>query len=235
MNLEDLHIKLNKHLEEQSQNWKSFIYAQEKGFYQGFDEIKIDEAKDYPILKIKLGSPDDIKMMNTIRKYTDKKLYVDANEGWKTLDLAKERVEWLSSQGVEFIEQPMPSNMLEMTAKLREFSPLPIVADENSVRPEDVPKLKDVFDGINIKLMKCGGLTNARKMIRTARELDLKVMLGCMVETSVGISAMSQLGKLADWLDLDGNVLLADDPFQGVKNEKGNIILMNKPGIGVIH
>ncbi len=198
-------------------------------------KIKIDEAKDYPILKIKLGSPDDIKMMNTIRKYTDKKLYVDANEGWKTLDLAKERVEWLSSQGVEFIEQPMPSNMLEMTAKLREFSPLPIVADENSVRPEDVPKLKDVFDGINIKLMKCGGLTNARKMIRTARELDLKVMLGCMVETSVGISAMSQLGKLADWLDLDGNVLLADDPFQGVKNEKGNIILMNKPGIGVIH
>lgn len=194
---------------------------------------KIKEAQDYPILKIKLGTDYDHDIMRAIRAETDKVLRVDVNEGWKTLDDAKRGSEWLAEENVEFLEQPMPSNQLDDIAKLREFSALPLVADENSVRPQDIPGLVGAYDGINIKLMKCGGLTNARKMVDLAHKHDFDIMLGCMVETSIGISAMSQLGSFARWLDLDGNVLLADDPFLGVGNEAGEIILLDKPGLGI--
>ncbi|NQV42961.1 MAG: dipeptide epimerase [Candidatus Marinimicrobia bacterium] len=195
---------------------------------------KIKEASDYPILKIKLGTDYDHEIMRAIRAQTDKVLRVDVNEGWKTLDDAKHGAEWLAEENVEFLEQPMPSNQLEDIAKLREFSPLPLVADENSVRPEDIPGLVGAYDAINIKLMKCGGLTNGLRMIELAQKHNFDIMLGCMVETSIGISAMSQLGSFARWLDLDGNVLLAADPFSGVGNQAGEIILLDKPGLGVV-
>lgn len=194
---------------------------------------KIAEAQDFPILKIKLGTDYDRDIMRAIRAETDKVLRVDVNEGWKTLDEAKRGSEWLAEENVEFLEQPMPANQLDDIAKLRDFSPLPLVADENSVRPEDIPRLVGAYDGINIKLMKCGGLTNARKMVDLAHRHAFDIMLGCMVETSIGISAMSQLGSYARWLDLDGNVLLADDPFLGVGNQAGKIILLEKPGLGI--
>lgn len=194
---------------------------------------KIEEAQPFPILKIKLGTDYDHDIMRAIRAETDKVLRVDVNEGWKTLDDAKRGSEWLAEENVEFLEQPMPANQLDDIARLRDFSPLPLVADENSVRPEDIPGLVGAYDGINIKLMKCGGLSNARKMVDLAQKHKFDIMLGCMVETSIGISAMSQLGSFARWLDLDGNVLLADDPFLGVGNEAGEIILLDKPGLGV--
>ncbi len=194
---------------------------------------KIHEAKPYPILKIKLGTAYDHAIMRTIREHSDKMLRVDVNEGWGTLDQAKRGVEWLVQENVEFLEQPMPAGQLEDIAKLREFSPLPLVADENSVRPEDIPGLVGVYDGINIKLMKCGGLTNARKMITMGQERGFDIMLGCMVETSVGITAMASLGSRARWLDLDGNVLLAVDPFQGLTNQAGVLRLPERPGLGI--
>ncbi|MCF7826427.1 MAG: dipeptide epimerase [Candidatus Marinimicrobia bacterium] len=194
---------------------------------------KILEAATYPLLKIKLGTDYDHDIMRAIREETDKVLRVDVNEGWKTLDAAKRGVEWLVQENVEFLEQPMPADQLDDIAKLREFSPLPLVADENSVRPEDIAGLVGAYDGINIKLMKCGGLSNALKMVKLAEEFKFDIMLGCMVETSIGISAMSQLGSFARWLDLDGNVLLADDPFLGVGNEGGEILLSNNPGLGI--
>ena len=194
---------------------------------------KLDGAISYPILKIKLGSPQDEEIMGVIRQRTDKILRVDANEGWKTVDEAKRRIEWLAGQNVEFIEQPMPATQLDDIAKLHDWSPLPIVADENSVRPEDVPGLSGVYHGINIKLMKCGGLTNALKMVALAQKHHLDLMMGCMVETSVAISAAAQIGSFMRWLDLDGNVLIANDPFIGVGNVAGKLILSNEPGIGV--
>ena len=194
---------------------------------------KIKEAMDYPILKIKLGTDYDHDIMRAIRAETDKVLRVDVNEGWKTLDDAKRGAEWLAEENVEFLEQPMPSNQLDDIAQLREFSPLPLVADENSVRPQDIPGLVGAYDGINIKLMKCGGLTNAKEMVDLAHKHEFDIMLGCMVETSIGISAMSQLGSYARWLDLDGNVLLAEDPYRGVGNQAGKIRLLDKPGLGI--
>ena len=194
---------------------------------------KIKEATPYPILKIKLGTDYDHDIMKAIRAETDKVLRVDVNEGWKTLDAAKRGTEWLAEENVEFLEQPMPAAQLEDIARLREFSPLPLVADENSVRPDDLPGLDGVYDGINIKLMKCGGLTNARKMIELSHKHGFDIMMGCMVETSIGISAMAQLGSFARWLDLDGNVLLAEDPFVGVGNEAGKLLLSNDAGLGV--
>ncbi|MBC8375606.1 MAG: dipeptide epimerase [FCB group bacterium] len=194
---------------------------------------KIKEATPYPILKIKLGTDYDHDIMQAIRAQTDKVLRVDVNEGWKTVDQAKRGTEWLAEENVEFLEQPMPSDQLDDIAELREFSPLPLVADENSVRPEDLPGLVGAYDGINIKLMKCGGLTNARRMVELSLKHNFDIMMGCMVETSIGITAMSQLASYARWLDLDGNVLLAEDPFLGVGNRSGEILLLDKPGLGI--
>lgn len=196
-------------------------------------EQKVREAEEYPILKVKVGGDNDEEMINTIRKITDKVLYVDANEGWKDKHLALERIRWLNDQNVEFVEQPMPASQLNDLKWLREKSPLPLIADESVLRLQEIPNLVDAFDGINIKLMKCTGLREAMRMINTARALNMKVMMGCMIETAVGISAGAHLSPLLDYADLDGNVLITDDPFDGVRNIKGELKLTSKPGLGV--
>ena len=195
---------------------------------------KIEEAEEYPLLKIKLGSDHDREIMKTIRGLTKKPLRVDANEGWKTREIAVERIKWLEQEGVEFIEQPMPASDLDGTAWVREHVNLPLIADENSIRLHDVPKLQQAFDGINIKLMKCTGLYEAMKMIHTAHACGMKIMVGCMIETSVGITAAAHLSPLIDYADLDGNVLITNDPFDGVKIVNGKLILPDRPGIGAV-
>ncbi len=194
---------------------------------------KIGEAEEYPILKIKLGSDDDKEIMAAVRKATRKPVRVDANEGWKSKELALERIKWLEQEGVEFVEQPLPASDLAGSAWLRERVSLPLIADENCIRVHDIPKLADAFDGINIKLMKCGGLWEAMKMIHTAKAMGMKVMLGCMIESSVAITAAAHLSPLVDYADLDGNLLVTNDPFEGVKVEKGKLILPDAPGLGV--
>ncbi|MEK6649641.1 MAG: dipeptide epimerase [Bacteroidota bacterium] len=195
---------------------------------------KVEEAEPYPLLKIKLGSDHDREIMQAIRSVTKKTLRVDANEGWKTKEVALERVKWLEQEGVEFVEQPMPAADLAGTAWLRERSPLPLIADENCVRVNDIPLLRGVFDGINIKLMKCTGLREAMSMIRTAKACGLKVMMGCMIETSVAITAGAHLSPLLDYADLDGNVLTTNDPYRGVVIREGRLVLPDRPGIGVV-
>ena len=196
-------------------------------------EQKVREADRYPILKIKLGGDHDEETIRAIRKVTKKTLRVDANEGWKSKEQAVEKIKWLEQEGVEFVEQPMPAGDLDGTAWVRERVNLPLIADENSLRLHDVPRLQGVFDGINIKLMKCTGLREAMKMVYTARACGMKVMTGCMIESSVGISAAAQFSPLVDYADLDGNVLITNDPFDGVRSLDGSISLNDRPGIGV--
>jgi L-Ala-D/L-Glu epimerase len=196
-------------------------------------EQKVREAERYPILKIKLGGDHDEEIIRTIRNVTRKTLRVDANEGWKRKETAVERIKWLEQEGVEFIEQPMPAGDLAGTAWVRERVHLPLIADENCLRLHNVPKLQGIFDGINIKLMKCTGLREALKMVSTARACGMKVMTGCMIESSVAISAAAQFSPLVDYADLDGNALITNDPFDGVRSLDGTIVLNDRPGIGV--
>jgi L-alanine-DL-glutamate epimerase-like enolase superfamily enzyme len=195
---------------------------------------KVEEAAEYPILKVKLGLDNDKEIMTAIRGITRKTLRVDANEGWKTRELALERIQWLAELGVEFVEQPMPASQIDDIAWLRERSPLPLIADESVVQLEDIPHLAHAFDGVNIKLMKCSGIREALRMINAARASRLKVMMGCMVESSVGISAAAQLSPLLDFADLDGAELISNDPYEGATIEKGRLKLPDRPGIGVI-
>ena len=194
---------------------------------------KVREAAPYPLLKVKVGTDRDEEIINAVRSVTDKPIRVDANEGWKTKEEALEKIQWLASQGVEFIEQPMPSDMIEETAWLRERVDMPIVADEAVKSAADIPKLAKAYDGINIKLMKSGGLLEALRMIQIAKALKMKIMLGCMIESSVAISAAAHLAPYVDWADLDGNLLISNDPFRGVKVEKGQFVYNDKPGLGV--
>ena len=200
------------------------------------DELdsKLEESKKCSILKVKLGTPhDDKEIIRQIRLRTDSLIRIDANEGWD-YKTAKKMVFWLADQNVEFIEQPFPALNLEDTKKLRSISPLPLVADENSVTSNDLNTLKEAFDGINIKLMKCGGLDEALKMIQLAKKLDFKIMHGCMVESSVGITAAAHLSSQCDYVDLDGNLLIKDDPYNGVKIDSGHLKLSSiKPGLGI--
>jgi L-alanine-DL-glutamate epimerase-like enolase superfamily enzyme len=195
---------------------------------------KIKESTPYHILKVKLGMgiKQDKAIINAIRQETDKVIRVDANEGW---DLASgiEMALWLATQNIEFIEQPFKASNLEDTARLREESPLPIIADENSLNSDDIPKIHGVFDGINIKLMKCGNLFEAIKMIKMARDRDMKIMLGCMIESSIGITAAAHLSPLVDYADLDGNLLINNDPYSGVKIVNGKLLLPNENGLGI--
>jgi L-alanine-DL-glutamate epimerase-like enolase superfamily enzyme len=197
-------------------------------------ERKVHEAEEFPILKIKLGGSNDEEIIRTIRKVTSKTLRVDANEGWKTKEVAVEKIKWLEQEGVEFVEQPMPAEDLAGTAWVRERVNLPLVADENSLRLHDVPQLQNAFDGINIKLMKCTGLREGLRMVHTALACKMKIMIGCMIETSVAISAAAQLTPLLNYADLDGAILTTNDPFDGVRIEQGRLILLDRPGIGVI-
>ena len=208
-------------------------------FTIGIDKLdliaqKVKEAGVYPILKVKVGVPDDEEIMKTIRKITNKVIRVDANEGWTSKELARDKILWLEEQGVELIEQPLPASDLDGTAWLREQVHIPIIADENAIRLHDLPRLYGAFDGINIKLMKCTGLREAMRMIHTARAMKMKIMLGCMIESSVAISAAAQLSPLVDYADLDGNILIKNDPFDGVKVVNGKLVLNDKPGLGVV-
>jgi L-alanine-DL-glutamate epimerase-like enolase superfamily enzyme len=197
---------------------------------------KVREAAPYRILKVKLGRDwaSDQAMIETLRAETTVPLTVDANQGWRDREDALRRITWLAGRGVEFVEQPMGREQLADTAWLRERSPLPLYADESVQRLADVPGLRGVFDGINLKLMKCTGLAEARRMITVARALGLKVMLGCMTETSCAVSAAAQLSPLVDWADLDGALLIANDCFDGIGFTDGRIVLRDRPGIGVV-
>lgn len=194
---------------------------------------KVREAEKYPRLKIKVGKENDEEVINSVRSVTDKPIVVDANEGWKSKDKALEKIKWLISEGVEFVEQPMPSTMIEETRWLRDRVDIPIIADEAVKNARDIPLLSSAYDGINIKLMKSGGLQEALRMIQMAKALDMKIMLGCMIESSIAITAASHLSPYVDYADLDGNLLLAEDPFEGVKVDKGKLILNDKPGLGI--
>lgn len=193
---------------------------------------KIREAKPYTIIKVKLGTEEDKDIINAVRDCTDKPIRVDANEGW-TLEQGIVMCQWLSERNVQFVEQPLPADALDETSVLRDESPLPIFADENSLTSEDIPKIAYAFDGINIKLMKCGSLFEAKRMIDSARKHDLKIMLGCMVESSVGITAAAHLSPLVDFADLDGNLLISNDPYKGVGVENGKLVLPDGNGLGV--
>ncbi len=222
--------------------WKLWGLNGEKtplsSFTIGFDtpqviEQKVREAEEYPVLKIKVGLPGDQEVVTTIRKVTDKVIRVDANEGWKSKEEARDKILWLEERGIEFVEQPLPASDLDGTAWLREQVHVPLLADENVLGLHDLPRLHGVFDGINIKLMKCGGLREAMRMIHTAKAMDMSVMLGCMIESSVAISAAAQLSPMVDYADLDGNILITNDPFTGVRADRGRLTLNDLPGLGV--
>ncbi len=194
---------------------------------------KVKEAEEFKILKVKLGRDNDREMIETIRSVTDKPLTADANQGWKDKHYALEMIQWLSEQNVLYIEQPMPKEMIEENAWIAEHSPIPVLGDESIQRIPDLIKMKDVYSGVVIKLMKCTGMREAYKMITLAKSLGMKVMLGCMTETSCAISAAAQLSPEADWADLDGNLLIKNDPYEGVKVIDGKITLNDYPGIGL--
>ena len=197
--------------------------------------VKVREADWAKILKVKLGrgEAEDKRMITLIRSLSDKPIYVDANQGWPTKEHALMMCEWLAEQGVVMIEQPMPKQMNEEHAWLCERVELPILADEACQTYDDVERLAPYYDGINIKLMKCGGLAEGRKMITLARELGMQVMVGCMTETRAGISAATVLSPLVDYADLDGHVLIANDPYDGIQIVDGKLTLVDKPGTGV--
>jgi L-alanine-DL-glutamate epimerase-like enolase superfamily enzyme len=194
---------------------------------------KVKEADIYQILKVKLGRENDKEMIEVIRSVTNKPLTVDVNQGWKDKQYALDMINWLNDKNVEFVEQPMPKEQIDDIAWLSEKSPLPIIADESIQRIPDVIKAYGVYTGINIKLMKCTGLREAYKMLILARSLGMKVMMGCMTETSCAISAASQLAPMIDWADLDGNLLIKNDPFEGTKVVDGKLLLNDQPGIGL--
>ncbi|MCH5345629.1 MAG: dipeptide epimerase [Muribaculaceae bacterium] len=196
---------------------------------------KVDEAAPYNMLKVKMGLDNDKELVEIIREKTDRPIVVDANQGWDDREKALDMCHWLNERGCLFVEQPMPKEKIDDTAWLRERSPLPLIADEFLQRLPDVRRAHGVYDGINIKLMKTTGLHEAYKMATLARALDMKILLGCMTETSCGISAASQLSPLVDWADLDGNLLIANDCFDGVKIVNGKVeIPRDRPGIGAI-
>ncbi|MEN8121588.1 MAG: dipeptide epimerase [Bacteroidota bacterium] len=194
---------------------------------------KTKEALDFKVLKVKLGGGNDKEMINTIREITDVPLYVDVNQGWKDKNHALEMINWLKEKGIVFVEQPMPKTQIDDMAWLTENSPLPTIADEAFQRLSDVAKFKGVYSGINIKLMKSTGLREAHKMITVAKALDMKVMIGCMTETSCAVSAAAQLSPIVDWADLDGNLLINNDLYEGIKIKKGKVTLNELPGIGI--
>ena len=195
---------------------------------------KVREADPYKILKVKLGLETDKMMINTIREVTDKPLCVDVNQGWTNKEEALEMAHWLAEQGVIFLEQPMPKERMDDNAWLTERSPIPTVADEAVQRISDVQKAYGVYSGINIKLMKCTGMREAHQMVQIARSLGMKVMLGCMTETSCAISAAAQLAPMVDWADLDGALLISNDIYSGMAIVDGKVTLPDRPGIGVI-
>ncbi len=192
------------------------------------------EAKAFKILKIKLGRDNDKEMIETVRSVTDVPLYADVNQGWKDKQKALEMVQWLSGRGVQFVEQPLPKEQVDDIAWLTARSPLPILADEALQTVQDLLSMKGIYSGINVKLMKCGGMSAAYKMITMARQMGMKILVGCMTETSCAVSAAAQLSPLADWADLDGNLLISNDLFEGMTIVDGKVTLPDRPGIGIV-
>jgi L-alanine-DL-glutamate epimerase-like enolase superfamily enzyme len=192
------------------------------------------EASAFRQLKIKLGRDNDREMIETVRSVTDVPIFVDVNQGWKDRDYALEMALWLSEKGVLFIEQPMPKEQVDDIAWLTERSPLPIIADEALQTVDDLLTMKGVYSGINIKLMKCGGMLAAYKMAVMARQMDMKILIGCMTETSCAVSAAAQLSPMVDWADLDGNLLISNDVYEGMTVVDGKIVLPDRPGIGIV-
>ena len=213
--------------------------APDTSFTIGIDKAdvvrkKVDEASPYNVLKVKMGLDNDKELVEIIREKTDRPICVDANQGWNDKEKALEMIHWLAERNCLFVEQPMPKEMIEETAWLRERSPLPIIADEFLQRLPDVKRAAEAYDGINIKLMKSTGMHEAYKMAVLAKSMGMKVMLGCMTETSCAVSAASQLAPMVDWADLDGNLLIANDIFDGMKIVNGKVTIPYRPGIGVI-
>jgi L-alanine-DL-glutamate epimerase-like enolase superfamily enzyme len=197
-------------------------------------EKTLEAAGKFNILKVKVGLDTDVEMIETIRTVTDVPLAVDANQGWKDRDKALDEIFWLKEHGIVMVEQPMPKERLDDIAWLTEHSPLPIFADESIQRMKDIPSLMGAYSGINIKLMKCTGMREGWRMATMARALGMKVMVGCMTETSCAVSAAAQFSPYVDFADLDGNLLIANDRFDGVKVVNGKLSLPDRPGIGVI-
>jgi L-alanine-DL-glutamate epimerase-like enolase superfamily enzyme len=195
---------------------------------------KMQETAPFKVIKVKIGVKESDKMMiDTVRSQTSKPLTVDANQGWTDKQYALDMAHYLKEKGALFLEQPMPKEMRDDIAWVTERSPIPIIGDESVQRLPDVRKALGVYHGINIKLMKCTGMREAHKMLTLARALDMKVMIGCMTETSCAISAAAQLSPMMDWADLDGNLLIKNDVFSGVTVQDGKITLVDQPGIGV--
>lgn len=193
---------------------------------------KVRAAKDYPVLKIKMGHPGDLEQLRAIRAITDQVIRVDANAAWEPKE-ALYKIDAMAELNVEFVEQPLPPRNVEGMRWLHRRSRLPLIVDESCLTNDDIPALVDQCDGINIKLMKCGGLYEALRMISTARAHQLQVMLGSMIESSVANTAMAHLSPLVDYADLDGHVLIANDPYDGLKLDRGKIVLPDGPGLGV--
>lgn len=191
-------------------------------------------ANQFNILKVKLGRENDKEMIETIRSVTDLPIAVDINQGWKDKEKAIDEIFWLKEHGIVMVEQPMPKEMRDDIAWLTEKSPLPIFADEAIQRLKDIKNVAGAYSGINIKLMKCTGMHEAWKMLNYARAIGMKVMVGCMTETSCAVSAAAQLSPAVDFADLDGNLLISNDRFKGMEVVKGKITLPDRPGIGVV-
>ena len=191
-------------------------------------------ANRFRILKVKVGLDNDEQMIRAIRSVSDLPIAVDANQGWKDRQKALDEIFWPKEQGVVMVEQPMAKERLDDNAWISERSPLPIYADEAIQRLKDIPSVKGAYHGINIKLMKCTGMREARKMADYARAEGMRVMLGCMTETSCAVTAAAHLSPLADFADLDGNLLISNDLFEGVTLNDGKLVLPDRPGLGLI-
>jgi L-alanine-DL-glutamate epimerase-like enolase superfamily enzyme len=196
-------------------------------------EKTAEAAPLYNLLKVKLGRENDMQIIEAIRSVTDKPLAIDANQGWNDKHHALDMIHWLKEKGVVMIEQPLPKHRIDDHAWITERSPLPVFADESFQRLTDVLRLKGAFTGVNIKLMKCTGMREAWKILQVARAANMKVMIGCMTETSCAISAASQLSPAVDWADLDGNLLISNDVYTGTTVTDGRLTLSDLPGIGI--
>ena len=194
---------------------------------------KVREAAPYPRLKIKIGLPNDEQNIAAIRSVTDKPITVDANEGWTTVEETKKKLAWLNTVKPLFLEQPMPAAMDGEMTKVKGIATFPLMADEGVLHASDIPGKAGLFDGVVLKIQKSGGITRVYEMTAVARAMGLKLMLGCMIESSLGIAAGVAVGPLFDWLDIDGNLLVANDPFKGLSITDGRWSLPDAPGLGV--
>ena len=189
-------------------------------------------ARDYPILKVKVGTKNDVANLEAIREVSNATIRVDANAGWTPREAIK-TINALAPYNIEFVEQPVHPRDLDGMRLVRENVPLPIIADESCVTVDDIPRVVGCVDGINIKLMKCGGIRHALKMIHAARAHHLQIMIGCMIESSLAITAAAHLTPLVDYADLDGHLLIDNDPYEGVKVVNSKLVLPDRPGLGV--